>query len=205
MRGCANKASRATEREAAIERAGSAAACRVCVIQEKSTRERGKVWDNTVDIMRKGGPLNTGERIRRARKAAGLTQGQLGERIGKSKSLIWNYESGYREPDGKALEAIAGALGVTAQSLEDRRMDTVQDVLEVLFQMDEAGFGIEPVETKNGIVLAVDPDAPHAPKLIMALETWNEQLKDLKGGDISKVEYALWRGSFDAADDKQNE
>ena len=46
-------------------------------------------------------------------------------------------------------------------------------------------------------MISVDPSAPHAPKLIMALEIWNEQLKALKGGDISKVDYAIWRGSFD--------
>lgn len=46
------------------------------------------------------------------------------------------------------------------------------------------------VETKNGITIAVDSNAPHAPKLITALELWNEQLKPFKGGDISRVEYA---------------
>lgn len=142
--------------------------------------------------------MSTGERIRRARKAAGLSQTNLASELGKSRSMIANYETDTRTPDDETLAEIAETLGVTPQSLQDRNLDSVQDVLEVLFQMDEAGFGIEPVETKNGIVLAVDPDAPHAPKLIMALEIWNEQLKALKGGDISKDEYATWRGSFDA-------
>ncbi len=141
--------------------------------------------------------MSTGERIRRARKAAGLSQTNLASELGKSRSMIANYETNTRTPDDETLAEIAEALGVTPQSLQDRNLDSVQDVLEVLFQMDEAGFGIEPVETKNGIVLAVDPDAPHAPKLIMALEIWNEHLKALKGGDISKVDYAIWRGSFD--------
>ena len=141
--------------------------------------------------------LQTGERIRRARKAAGFTQDQVAARLGKSKGLVANYESGYRTPDDETLSAIAETLGVTRQSLEDRHLDTVQDVLEVLFQMDEEGFGVEPVETKNGIALSVDADAPHAPKLIMALEIWNEQLKALKAGDISPAEYTTWRASFE--------
>lgn len=141
--------------------------------------------------------MSTGERIRRARKAAGLSQTNLASELGKSRSMIANYETDARTPDDETLAEIAEALGVTPQSLQDRNLDSAQDVLEVLFQMDEAGFGIEPVETKNGIVIAVDPSAPHAPKLIMALEIWNEQLKALKGGDISKVDYAIWRGSFD--------
>ena len=142
--------------------------------------------------------MSTGERIRRARKAAGLSQTNLASELGKSRSMIANYETDARTPDDETLAEIAEALGVTPQSLQDRNLDSVQDVLEVLFQMDEAGFGIEPVETKNGIALVVDPDAPHAPKLIMALEIWYEQLKALKGGDISRIEYANWRGSFDA-------
>lgn len=148
--------------------------------------------------------MSTGERIRRARKAAGLSQTNLASELGKSRSMIANYETDTRTPDDETLAEIAEALGVTPQSLQDRNLDSVQDVLEVLFQMDEAGFGIEPVETKNGIVLAVDPDAPHAPKLIMALEIWNEQLKALKGGDISRIEYTTWRGSFDAVDDEED-
>ncbi len=128
---------------------------------------------------------------------AGLTQAELGERIGKGKSLIWNYETGYRTPDRQALQAIADALGVTAQSLEDRHLDSVQDVLEVLFRMEEAGFGIEPVRVGSAMAIAVDPDAPHAPKLEMALERWAEQRDALKDGRVSEREYAVWRGSFD--------
>lgn len=146
--------------------------------------------------------MSTGERIRRARKAAGLSQTNLASELGKSRSMIANYETDARTPDDETLAEIAEALGVTPQSLQDRNLDSVQDVLEVLFQMDEAGFGIEPVETKNGIVIAVDPSAPHAPKLIMALELWNEQLKALKGGDISRVEYSVWRGSYGVEDAK---
>lgn len=108
--------------------------------------------------------MSTGERIRRARKAAGLSQTNLAFGLGKSRSMIANYETDTSTPDDETLTEIAEALGVTPQSLQDRNLDSVQDVLEVLFRMDEAGFGIEPVETKNGIVLAVDPDAPHAPK-----------------------------------------
>ena len=108
-----------------------------------------------------GTPLKTGERIERARKAAKLTQHQLAERIGKTKSAIANYESGYRDPDKQTLAAIADALDVTVQSLEDRHLDSVQDVMEVLFQMEEQGFGIEPVRIGSSLG-ARSPAAPHA-------------------------------------------
>ena len=143
-----------------------------------------------------GTPLKTGERIERARKAAKLTQHQLAERIGKTKSAIANYESGYRDPDKQTLAAIADALDVTVQSLEDRHLDSVQDVMEVLFQMEEQGFGIEPVRIGSSVAIAVDPEAPHAPKLEMALEKWAEQRAAMKGGTLPEYEYVIWRGSF---------
>lgn len=140
--------------------------------------------------------MGTGDRIAAARKAAGVTQLQLAERIGKTKSSIANYESGLREPDSETIGAIAQVLGVTPQSLEDWRMDSVQDVLEVLFRMEEEGFGIEPVRIGSAVAIAVDPDAPHAPKLEMALEKWAERRKAVKDGTLPECEYAIWRGSF---------
>ena len=77
-------------------------------------------------------------------------------------------------------------------------MDSVQDVLEVLFRMEEQGFGIEPVRIGSAVAIAIDPDAPHAPKLEMALEKWAEQRKAVKDGTLPACEYAIWRGSFGA-------
>ena len=148
--------------------------------------------------------LSTGKRIERARKAKGLTQAQLGSAIGKTKSAIGNYEQGTREPNAETLQAIAEALDVAPTSLVDHGLDTVQDVLEVLFQMEEAGFGIEPVSIGSAVAIAVDPSAPHAPKLEMALEKWAQQLEAVKKGELSEYEYAFWRGSF-GTDSKDEE
>lgn len=147
--------------------------------------------------------MTIGEKIKRARKAAEMTQGELAGKVGRSRTAIANYETGKRTPDEETLCAIADALGVLPETLKDRELDTVRDVIDALLQMEEAGFGLEPVETKDGIVIAIDADAPHAPRIAMALEKWNEQRKALKGGDISQVEYALWRGSFDGIDEDE--
>ena len=55
------------------------------------------------------------DRIKEARKAAGLTQGQLGDLIGKAKSTVANYEreSG-NEPDIATLADIMRVLHVDA-------------------------------------------------------------------------------------------
>ncbi len=58
-----------------------------------------------------------GSRIAKARKAAGLTQAQLGERLGLPQSRISHIE---RNPDSTtvgALKRIARALGVDIEAL----------------------------------------------------------------------------------------
>ncbi len=51
------------------------------------------------------------DRIRRARKGAGLTQEQLAERLGRSKDTIRGYEAGRIEPPGKIVKQIAQVTG----------------------------------------------------------------------------------------------
>ena len=58
-----------------------------------------------------------GERIKEARKAAGLTQKELGERLGVSDSSIAQYESGLRNPKYETLKKIAAVLDVNINKL----------------------------------------------------------------------------------------
>lgn len=53
----------------------------------------------------------TGEQLRQARKAAGLTQAQLAARIGKTTQYVSNYERGTRNPKSATLAAFSEALG----------------------------------------------------------------------------------------------
>lgn len=50
--------------------------------------------------------------IREARKAKGLTQKELGERLGIGEPTVSKYESGKQNPTIETLEEIANALGV---------------------------------------------------------------------------------------------
>lgn len=58
-----------------------------------------------------------GDLIAVARKARGLTQAELGEKVGVSQVAINRYESGDREPDDAMIAALAKVLGVTERLL----------------------------------------------------------------------------------------
>ena len=57
------------------------------------------------------------EHIKRIRKQKGLSQAELGTRIGVSQQVITNHERAIREPDIETLLKIAGALEVSLSAL----------------------------------------------------------------------------------------
>lgn len=59
------------------------------------------------------------ENLRAARKAAGITQQQVADRIGVTKSTYCNYEAGKREPDVPKIWEITRVLGISGDDLLD--------------------------------------------------------------------------------------
>ena len=63
--------------------------------------------------------MTTGQRIQRARKKAGLSQRQLGEKLGLSASMIGQWENDLRNPKVETLQRIADALLIRFEELLD--------------------------------------------------------------------------------------
>ena len=139
--------------------------------------------------------MKTGELIRRYRKMRKMTQADLADACGLSDSAIRNYELGNRMPGSAQLEKIAAGLGIAPAALYDIEEESVRDALELLFRMEDS-YGLHPVADSDGILLALDPMAPHAPKLFQAIEAWEKSRKSLDAGEMSQDEYALWKASF---------
>lgn len=139
--------------------------------------ERGAVW------------LSVGKRIRAAREAAGMTQAEVAKRLGVSESSIRLYELGKRQPNDEVLGRIAEAVGVDPQVFVEIEIDSVRDVLEILFRLEDA-CGLAPLEDGK---LCVDRMNDHAPKLIASIERWADMRRRLESGEISRGEYEAWR------------
>ena len=61
--------------------------------------------------------MTIGDRIKKARKNAGLTQKELGERLGVSAAMVSQYETGSRTPRVDTMKRISSALNVPIQDL----------------------------------------------------------------------------------------
>lgn len=88
--------------------------------------------------------MTIGERIREIRKAQGLTQKELGHRLGLSYQSIAQWENGLRSPKLETILKIAQALGVRMEDLTGlETFDTGADFdkrrKELLSQAQAAG------------------------------------------------------------------
>lgn len=84
-----------------------------------------------------------GQRIQELRRAEGLTQDQLAQKIGVSMAAIRNYENGLREPNSKAMAALERYFRVSGEYLRgevDRdtflqRSEAIQGQLDELISL----------------------------------------------------------------------
>lgn len=92
-------------------------------------------------------PIYFGERIRAARKAAGLTQKQLAEKLNVKNTTISNWEKNLSRPDPDDIENLCWVLGVEPNFLfaidDNNKKRTpfggVRDGSEILFALSRGG------------------------------------------------------------------
>ena len=79
-----------------------------------------------------------GKKIRAYREFRGYSQIQLAELSGINVGTIRKYELGLRNPKPEQLERIAAALGLNVSIFLDFNIETVGDVLSLLFAIDDS-------------------------------------------------------------------
>lgn len=95
--------------------------------------------------------MRTGEKIREARKAAGLTQKELGTRLEVTSQNIIQYEKGRRLPKPATLRRIAEAIGCTLFDLIGDDMKISKEDWEELGRED-FGADPEPIGEDPGLI-----------------------------------------------------
>ena len=81
--------------------------------------------------------MTTGEKIKYFRNMRGISQEMLGQLSGINSATIKKYEYGIRNPKPDQLLKISNALGISINIFMDFDIETVSDVLSLLFKMDE--------------------------------------------------------------------
>ena len=81
--------------------------------------------------------MTTGEKIKYFRNMRGISQDTLGQLSGINSATIKKYEYGIRNPKPDQLLKIANALGISINIFMDFDIETVSDVLSLLFKLDD--------------------------------------------------------------------
>ena len=140
-----------------------------------------------------------GKRIKRIRQLKGLTQRELGEKIGFSGKAadirIAQYESETRKPKDKIAETMADALEVPAFALNVPDIDSDYGVMHTLFTLeDEYGFQIRNIDGR--LCITLDKNHPPYMNFFGMLNGWNEKYDQLKKEEITQEEYDAWRYAY---------
>lgn len=81
--------------------------------------------------------ITVGEKIKYYRNIRGISQEMLGNLSGINPATIKKYEYGIRNPKPDQLLKITNALGISINLFMDFDIETVSDVLSLLFKLDE--------------------------------------------------------------------
>ena len=141
------------------------------------------------------GKLKTGELIKKYRKMRRMTQRQLAAACGQTDSAIRNYELCNRTPGEPQIQAIASALAISPEALQEVPLESSRQALELLFRLNEE-LGLVPMEVDGTMVLGFDAEAEKSPKLAAAIKAWKDVLDSEKSGEITPVEYESWKAEF---------
>lgn len=138
-------------------------------------------------------PMNTGEKIKYFRLARNMTQEQLAQEAEISFSTLRKYEANERNPKYEQLSKIAAALEISVNIFMDFNIESVSDLLSILFKM-ESQADLEITTTKES-----DTSLPNDALFLhfkneyinSILRMYHLSVEDIKDMEIQQQEKAL--------------
>ena len=156
--------------------------------------------------------MTTGQRIKAARKKAGLTQKELGERLGITYQTLAQWENDLRNPKYDTLKRIAAALNVPIYDLMDDYSPIIHDLHNELLTLEELAAEMNVSKEKILSVLNLEIDDPEFQKkmnrIALKLSMRKENLLKLEEKAISKMgaeNYHKFSAALDSALDASSE
>jgi transcriptional regulator with XRE-family HTH domain len=141
-----------------------------------------------------------GQRIKHIRNLRGLTQKELGEKVGFSGKTsdvrIAQYETETRIPKENLLSEMAGVLNVSPKALAVPNIDSYVGVMHTLFALEDR-YGLKIDEVDGVLCLTLDKGAgSNYSNMFNMLYAWLEESKKLSSDEITKEDYDNWRYTF---------
>ena len=137
--------------------------------------------------------MNTGVKIKYFRLARNMTQEQLAQEAEISFSTLRKYEANDRNPKYEQLSKIAAALEISVNIFMDFDIESVSDLLSILFKM-ESQADLE-ITTTQELDTPLSNDSLFLrfknEYINSILKTYHFSIEDIKGMDIQQQERVL--------------
>ena len=130
-----------------------------------------------IDHIEETAAIRIGSRIREIRLARGLTQLELGEKVGLSADRVRQYETGYRKPKTDMIKAIASALEVQPLALTDPVATSYLGAVYAMFELEKL-YDLTLTEADG--VFSLQFKSEKAQSLVKYLNVWYRALNIYK-------------------------
>ncbi len=150
-----------------------------------------------------------GRRIRKIRNEEGLSQSELGERVGLNSNRVQQYENGARKPKFELCKRFAEALDVEPNALLDPQVGNYIGAMYAFFEMEDLyNLQLKEVEGEIHICFGDSPFDTKAAAMNKNLKAWYNRRKVMEEallnaeseGEKEQLlhEYHMWEWNFPA-------
>lgn len=140
--------------------------------------------------------MNLGQKIKKYRNLRGLTQQELGQKLGfapkRAYARIGQYELNIMSPKTDIRKRIADELDVDISALSDNDYSSDIEIVRALFTMQEK-YGVSLNKSEDGVSLTFNSDDSKNDLILTYLYAWCEAADKYKDNEI---EYEKWKGRF---------
>ena len=143
-----------------------------------------------------------GERIRKFRNMIGMTQQELGTKLGFSEKSavirVGQYENENRKPKQDMINNMAYIFDVASESITVPDIDNYIGLMHTLFALEDR-YGLTVTMFDGQICLKQDINhSNYNRSLADDLQSWYDKKSKLTSGSILASEYDHWRYNFPA-------
>ncbi len=130
--------------------------------------------------------MTVGDKIRNVRESIGLSQAELGEKLGLSADMIQKYENDQRTPKRDRIDDIAAALGVDPYSLLATDTDDASYVIHYLMDLKEKyALDLRLDKEDGSLSLVFDRKLINGVRLQNYLMIWYLEMQKIKSRSFS--------------------
>lgn len=142
--------------------------------------------------------MTTGEKIKKIRLVRGMTQKELGEKVGLTDVRIRQYELNNRTPKEDLLRKIAEVLKVNYYALCEPRWNSMEELVFTLFELEEQNrlrlqllLGNSENGQQKGVGIVFEEE-----ELQEFLKEWLIRKEKLQEGKMEEKEYEEWKRNW---------